>query len=208
MRGMGISSQIRQKWTSPTQSSHSWVGAENLLARRFSGWDLNQAWVSDITYLPSSAGWLYLTTVMDLADRQVIGWALSKGLQAAQTSVKAFKEACHRRPPAQPLLFHSDAGVQYACAEFRQLLSTHKHIVQSMSRKGNCWDNAPAESFFKTFKAELPVNTRAMNYRQVRAVVFEFIELWYNSRRLHSFLDYRSPREMQQLLSKQTTTPA
>lgn len=203
MKKMGIQSQRQAKWTITTDSAHQWPVAANVLDRRFTDWELAQAWVSDITYLPSANGWLYLTAVIDLADRQVIGWALSQSLKADGTSITAFKKACRRRPPGGDLLFHSDRGVQYACKAFTKLLESNPLITQSMSRKGNCWDNAPAESFFKTFKAELPVETANMSYQQIRAVVFEYIERWYNSKRLHSFLDYRSPREMQQFLTQQ-----
>lgn len=204
MRKMGIQSQIRAKWTSTTNSSHQLPVAANLLARRFNNWELGQAWVSDITYLPSRQGWLYLTTVMDLADRQVIGWALSDNLKARQTSLTAFKKACQRRPIDGDLLFHSDRGVQYACREFTELLQANPRVTPSMSRKGNCWDNAPAESFFKTFKAELPVDTSGLAYQQIRAVVFQYIELWYNSNRLHSSLDYQTPKQTEQhLIQKQ-----
>lgn len=202
MKKMGIQSCRQAQWTVTTDSAHSLPTAPNLLDRRFTDWELGQAWVSDITYLPSRQGWLYLTTVIDLADRQVIGWALSESLKAEQTSLKAFSKACRRRPPGRELLMHSDRGVQYACEDFRELLSTHD-VTQSMSRKGNCWDNAPAESFFKTFKSELPTRTDNMSYQQVRSVVFEYIERWYNSKRLHSSLNYRAPREMQQILTQQ-----
>src|SRR5699024_142264 len=111
MKQMGIQSQIQPKWTPATDSAHQWPVAANVLDRQFTGWGLGQAWVSDITYLPSAGGWLYLTTVMDLADRQVIGWALSKSLKADQTSLTAFKKACQRRPITGELLFHSDRGV-------------------------------------------------------------------------------------------------
>ena len=208
MRQMGIQSRIRAAWTPTTDSAHQWAVAANVLDRRFTGWDLAQAWVSDITYLPSADGWLYLTTVMDLADRQIIGWALSTGLSAEQTSLPAFKKACQRRPITAELLFHSDRGVQYACRAFTRLLATHKQVTQSMSRKGNCWDNAPAESFFKTLKAELPAATNSLSYWQVRGMIFEYIERWYNPKRLHSALDYRSPRAMQQFLIQQQTLAA
>lgn len=200
MARAGIQSQLRPKWTSTTDSEHSLPVAPNVLNRQFFPDRLGQAWVSDITFIPSAGGWLYLTAVMDLADRQVLGWALSEGLKAGQTSIPAFQAACHRRPPGQGLLFHSDRGVQYACSEFRKRLRAYPTLTQSMSRKGNCWDNAPAESFFKTLKAEL--NTDAfIHYRQARAAIFEFIEIWYNRRRMHSALDYQTPAQAEQLLT-------
>lgn len=177
MKQMGIQSQIRTKWVTTTDSNHSLPVAPNLLDRDFSADQLGQYWVSDITYLPSTHGWIYLTTVMDLADRQIIGWALSSGMKATQTSIAALKQACRTRRPSSELIFHSDQGVQYCCKDFRSLLA-NREITQSMSRKGNCWDNAPAESFFKTFKAELPIDTAPCNYRQIRQTIFEFIEIW------------------------------
>lgn len=200
MRKMGIQSQIRIKWTSTTDSNHDWPVAANLLDRDFTADRLGQRWVSDITYLPSTHGWLYLTTVMDLADRQIIGWALSSSMKATRTSIAALKQALQIRRPSSELVFHSDQGVQYCCEDFSRLLA-QRDITQSMSRKGNCWDNAPAESFFKTFKAELPIDTTPCNYRQVRQAVFEFIEIWYNRQRLHSSLDYQTPIQMQQQLT-------
>lgn len=192
MAQMGIASQIRRKWIVTTDSRHRLPVAPNLLDRRFTPSGLGQVWVSDITYLPSQQGWLYLTAVMDLADRQILGWNLSRGLRAEETSVAAFRQAAARRRPDSGLLFHSDRGIQYACTEFTSLLAA-KNISQSMSRKGNCWDNAPAESFFKTLKAELQTDRPFVNYGEARKAVFGFIELWYNRKRLHSALDYQTP---------------
>lgn len=203
MRGMGIASQIRRKWVATTDSGHSLPVAPNLLGRQFQPLELGRVWVSDITYLPGKAGWLYLTTVMDLADRQIIGWSLSEGLKADQTSLPAWQAACRRRPITKELIFHSDRGVQYACREFTGQLLANKLVTQSMSRKGNCWDNAPAESFFKTLKAELTMETKFTDYQQARQAIFAFIEIWYNRRRLHSALEYRTPAQAEQLLINQ-----
>lgn len=192
MRAMGIASQIRRKWVATTDSSHRLPVAPNLLGRNFRPTGLGQAWVSDITYLPSEGGWLYLTTVMDLADRQILGWNLSKGLRAEETSIAAFRQAVAKRRPTDALLFHSDRGIQYACTEFTSLLAAN-NITQSMSRKGNCWDNAPAESFFKTLKAELQMDWPFASYEQARRNIFAFIDLWYNRKRLHSAIGYQTP---------------
>lgn len=202
MAKMGIASRIRRKWVATTDSKHSFPVAPNLLGRQFWPSRLGQVWVSDITYLPSEAGWLYLTTVMDLADRQVIGWSLSKGLTANQTVIPAWKAACQRRPITGELIFHSDRGIQYACKEFTETLKASKLVTQSMSRKGNCWDNAPAESFFKTLKAELRGDGKFTSYQQARQSIFTFIELWYNRKRLHSALAYRTPAQTEQLLTQ------
>ena len=139
---------------------------------------------------------------MDLADRQVIGWALSKGLTANLTVIPAWNAACQRRPITGDLIFHSDRGIQYACKEFTETLKANKLVTQSMSRKGNCWDNAPAESFFKTLKAELRLDGKFTSYPQARQSIFTFIELWYNRKRLHSALAYRTPAQTEQLLTQ------
>lgn len=201
MAKMGIASRIRKKWVKTTQSNHHWPVAANLLDRNFAPKELAEVWVSDITYIPSEQGWLYLTTVMDLGDRQILGWSLSDGMSAEETSIAAFKQALTRRLPGEGLLFHSDQGVQYACEDFTETLDKYR-MRQSMSRKGNCWDNAPAESFFKTLKYELDMPDRYETYQQARTAIFEFIEIWYNRKRLHSALDYRSPVQAEQNLNR------
>ena len=179
-----------------TDSSHDYPVAKNLLNREFRADKPGQKWVSDITYIPTREGWLYLTTVLDLADRKVIGWALSDNLKAVDTSVAAWRMALNNRRIEGELLFHSDRGVQYACTEFRAHLKGLP-VVQSMSRKGNCWDNAVAESFFKTFKSEL-VNHADFPTRTVaRLATFEYIEGWYNRRRRHSSLKYQTPAQQE-----------
>ena len=200
MAAMGIASRIRKKWIKTTHSTHGWPVAPNLLNRNFAPDGLGQVWVSDITYIHSEQGWLYLTTVMDLGDRQIIGWSLSDGMSAKETSIAAFNQAAKRRPPDDHLMFHSDRGVQYACSEFTQRLAKH-NITQSMSRKGNCWDNAPAESFFKTLKHELDMPDCFQSYGQARSAIFEFIDIWYNRKRLHSALDYQSPVQAEENLN-------
>lgn len=200
MAAMGIQSQIRRKWKAPTSRSHNLAVAPNLLGRRFAPPELGCVWVSDITYLPSSQGWLYLTTVMDLADRQILGWNLSRSMKAEETSMAAFRQAVAKRRPTDSLLFHSDRGIQYGCTEFTSLLAAN-NITQSMSRKGNCWDNAPAESFFKTLKAELQIDRPFTSYKEARGAVFAFIELWYNRKRLHSALDYQTPAQAEKQLT-------
>ncbi|MDX1585852.1 MAG: IS3 family transposase, partial [Balneolaceae bacterium] len=142
-----------------------------------------------------------LTTVMDLGDRQILGWSLAKGMGAEATTVAAFRQAVATRRPGRNLIFHSDRGSQYACAEFTRQLAGHR-ITQSMSRKGNCWDNAPAESFFKTLKYELDMSDCYQNYRHARAAIFEFIEIWYNRKRLHSALGYLTPVQAEQQLTR------
>ena len=139
--------------------------------------------------------------VLDLADRKVVGWALSQSLIAKDTTVAALKMAITNRPVTQCLIFHSDRGVQYACGEFRKVLQANPLIKQSMSRKADCWDNAVAESFFKTLKTE--AGSHFENQQVAAMEIFEFIEIWYNRERLHSSLGYRTPAQMEQLLMHQ-----
>jgi transposase InsO family protein len=204
MKAAGIASQIRPKWTATTDSGHTLPVAPNLLGRDFQADHLARAWVSDITYLPSNEGWLYLTTIMDLADRQIIGWSLADSMDAEATTIAAWDQACtRRRPDDGELMFHSDQGVQYACTGFTDQLEDCE-VTQSMSRKGNCWDNAPAESFFKTLKAELPADTSGCSYGQVRRALFNYIDIWYNRKRLHSSLDYQTPAQIEYYLTQQS----
>jgi len=202
MRAMGIASRIRKKWVRTTDARHHWPVAPNLLDRRFTPARLAQVWVSDITYLPGENGWYYLTTVMDLADRQILGWSLSKDLATEGTALAAFRQAVAKRRPQPGMLLHSDRGVQYACGAFTRLLAAW-NVTPSMSRKGNCWDNAPAESFFKTLKYELNRPDRFSSYHQARMAIFDYIERWYNRKRLHSSLGYRTPAQVEQQLQSQ-----
>lgn len=152
-----------------------------------------------MTYIATRQRWLYLTTVMDLADRKIIGWSLSDGMKADQTVIPAFKMALANRKPNGSFLFHSDRGVQYACDEFKALLKKYP-VLQSMSRIGNCWDNAPMESFFKSMKSEWIYHQEFMDKTQASVAVFEYIESWYNRKRLHSALGYLTPALYEKLL--------
>jgi transposase InsO family protein len=185
-----------------TDSKHSYPVSENLLDRNFIANAIGMGWVSDITYIRTITGWLYLTVVLDLADRKIVGWALSKTMKAKDTTIAALKMAVKNRPLIQPLMFHSDRGIQYACDEFRQELETYPLIRQSMSRRANCWDNAVAESFFKTLKVECVYDYKFADQQQAATTVFEYIEIWYNRKRLHSSLGYRTPAQMEQLLNQ------
>ena len=142
-------------------------------------------------------GWLYLTVILDLFDRKVIGWALSGDMRAESTSVAAWRMAIKNRPLSEKLIFHSDRGVQYACGAFTELLSTYKVVERSMSRKGNCWDNAVAESFFKTIKTELVYRNRYEDKNQAAISIFEWIETWYNRNRRHSSLGNMTIQELE-----------
>ena len=151
-----------------------------------------------MTYIKTQEGWLYLTAVLDLADRKVVGWAMSQTMEAEVTTVAAWQMAVRNRPITKSLLFHSDRGVQYACKEFREQLCG-KPVLQSMSRRGNCWDNAVAESFFKTLKTELIYHRKFATRQEARLAIFEYIEGWYNRKRRHSALGYHTPCHLESL---------
>jgi transposase InsO family protein len=197
MRQEGLQSKIRKKYRVTTNSNHRYPAAENHLNRNFSPGGLNQAWVSDITYIKTAQGWLYLTVILDLCDRQVIGWSLSRRLHTKDTVIPAWKMAASRRKIASKLIFHSDRGVQYACNDFKKLIANNPNVMQSMSRKGNCWDNAVAESFFKTLKVECVYLQKFRSMKEAELSIFEFIEIWYNRKRIHSALGYRTPAEFE-----------
>ncbi len=199
MRKAGIQSIIRKKWVKTTDSRHVHPVAENVLNRDFSAGRLGEKWVSDLTYIRTGAGWVYLTTVIDLADRKVIGWSLSDNMEAKNTTIRAFQMAKANRAIENELIFHSDQGVQYACLEFRKQL-VGLPIKQSMSRKGNCWDNAVAESFFKTMKTEMVYQRTFKTKKQAYLAIFEYIEVWYNRKRSHSTLGYLTPLEVEKAM--------
>ena len=186
----------RKGRVSTTNSKHSEPRSENHLERDFSALQPDQKWLSDITYLPTSEGWLYLAVVLDGFSRRIIGWGFSTGLES-RLVVSAFDMACQSRKPNEGLVFHSDQGVQYASLEFRQTLARLK-VVQSMSRKGDCWDNSPCESFFSTLKLELDLRKSRGTKLETQALVFEWIEVFYNRQRLHSSLVFMSPAEFEQ----------
>ena len=182
-----------RRWVRTTDSHHAYPIAPNRLQRQFdvNGMQRNQVWVSDITYVPTGEGWLYLAVVLDLASRRVIGWAMRETLEA-ELALAALRMALVARQPGPGLIHHSDRGVQYACNEYRGVLAA-SGIEASMSRRGDCWDNAVAESFFATLELELIARSRWTTRAGARHAIFAYIETWYNRRRRHSTLGYRSP---------------
>ena len=195
MRREGLVARKKKRFRVTTHSNHSKPIARNVLARNFEVKKPNQVWVGDITYLPTADGWLYLAVLLDLHSRAVVGWAMSEYLDTS-LALAALRMALERRRPAPGLVHHSDRGVQYACEAYREVLAANG-LVPSMSRKGNCWDNAPAESFFGTLKVEL-VGDRVFPSRAVaRTEVFEYVEAFYNRTRRHSSLGYASPAEFE-----------
>jgi len=182
-----------------TNSQHAYPVASNLLDRQFEAQRPNQKWVADITYIPTQAGWLYLAAVLDLFSRRIVGWAMSACCDAALVQ-NALQMAWSQRQPTADLLHHSDRGSPYAAHAYQDLLAQH-HITVSMSRKGNCYDNAVMESFFHTLKAEC-VNLHVFPSRtHARSIIFEFLEVYYNRQRLHSALDYCTPTAFEAALS-------
>jgi transposase InsO family protein len=186
MRQNGLSCLPRVRFQATTDSAHHEPVAENILDRKFDVAQPNTVWVSDITYLPTSEGWLYLCVIIDLFDRMVVGWSMRTDMTAAIV-IDAFVMAMMRRRPEGRLVFHSDRGIQYCSSIFRETaLTALPMLVRSMSRKGNCWDNACAESFFKTLKRELEELDGRNTRQAVRRAVFEYIEVYYNRMRIHS----------------------
>lgn len=196
MKKIGLRSIIRKKYKQTTDSKHSFKIADNLLKRNFTVDGFSQKWVGDITSIKTCTGWLYLTTVIDLADRKVIGWSFSSNMTAQNTTVKALAMAIKTRGVLPGLIFHSDRGVQYACDEFRTLLIKN-NIIQSMSKKGDCWDNSVAESFFKTLKTEYIYHRKFINKEIAKLEIFTYIEGFYHAKRTHSSLGYKTPNEVE-----------
>lgn len=196
MRKMGLRSVLRRKYVITTDSNHSFDIAENKLNRDFTSPQLGRKWVSDITYIRVNNDWNYLTTVIDLADRKVVGWSLSEDMTTENTIMKAWLNARANRSLNESLIFHSDRGVQYASNKITKLFSFNRKVVQSMSRKGDCWDNAVAESFFKTIKNEWLYRFKYKSYSQLYDSLADYIN-WYNTKRIHSSLGYLSPLEME-----------
>lgn len=176
-----------------TDSRHKLGIAPNLLARNFKVGSPDTVWLADISYVPTDEGWIYLAAVKDLATREIVGWAMSDRLKGS-LAVDAMRMALQNRRPPPGLICHSDRGVQYACGDYRKLLRTHGARA-SMSGKGNCLDNAPMESFFGSLKTELVHRTRFPSRREAKTALFEYIAIFYNRRRRHSSIGYRTPEQ-------------
>jgi len=174
-----------------TDSNHHHPIAPNRLAEAPEATAPNQIWVADITYIPTQQGWLYLAAILDLYSRKIVGWAMSQSIDTALTLNALSMARLHRHPPPQ-LLFHSDRGVQYAASDFRAALA-EAHLVPSMSRRGNCYDNAAMESFWSSLKLELIYRRNFATQDQARSEIFDYIECFYNPRRSHSSLNFQSP---------------
>lgn len=195
MRQDGIRAKTVKKWRATTQSQHRFPVAANTLNRQFTVEAPNRVWAGDLTYVWTTEGWLYLAVLLDLYSRLVVGWAMDHRL-TVELAEQALTMALANRNPQAGLLHHSDRGSQYAATRYQRLLGEHD-ITPSMSRTGNCWDNACVESFFGTLKRELVYHRRYETREAARQDIFEYIEVFYNRRRRHSTLGYDSPAEFE-----------
>ena len=195
MREDGLRAKTKRRFKVTTDSKHNMPVAPNMLNRDFSPEEPNQVYAGDITYIWTTEGWLYLAVVIDLFSRSVVGWAMDKRM-TRQLVMDALTMAVQRRRPPSGVIFHSDRGSQYASADFQSLLAKHG-MRCSMSRKGDCWDNAPVESFFGSLKQELVFHQRYATRFHARQSIFDYIERFYNRRRLHSTLGYKSPADFE-----------
>ena len=193
MRGHDIRARHKRRWKATTDSQHGLPVAQNLVARDFSPCEPNQTWGADITYIATDEGWLYLAVVMDFFNREIVGWALKERL-TADLVTDALTMAWFRRRPTPGLVHHSDRGVQYASQALQAKLAEYG-MRCSMSRKGNCWDNAPTESFFNSLKNERVHGSRYRTRADAKADVFQYIEIFYNRVRHHSTLGQTSPEQ-------------
>jgi transposase InsO family protein len=195
MREGQLGARPRKAYRVTTKSNHGHPVAGNVLERQFSVPAANRVWVSDITYIATGEGWMYLCVVLELYSRLVVGWSMGTGLGVG-LAMRALLMAMLRRRPPRGLVLHTDRGVQYCAAAFRGL-AADRGIVQSMSRRGDCWDNACAETFFASLKTELVGSQIFTSREQARREIFEYIEVFYNRRRLHSYLGYVPPAEFE-----------
>jgi putative transposase len=189
-----------KKYKATTNSKHQLPVSENVLDRQFKASKPNQSWVTDITYIPTNEGWLYLASVMDLYSRKIVGWSMDKTM-TKELVINALKMAYHQQKPGEGLIHHSDRGVQYASIDYQKLLIEYK-MIGSMSRKGNCYDNACIESFHGILKRELVYQTNYKTRLEAKKSLFEYIEFFYNSKRIHSTLNYHTPNEFEKMYGR------
>jgi len=189
--------KTKRKFKATTDSNHNKEVAPNLLDRKFKVSAANCYWVGDISYIPTQEGWLYLATVIDLFSRKIIGWSMDNNMKADLVN-NALLMAIWQRKPLKGLVWHTDRGSQY-CSDSHSKLTKQHGIIQSMSRKGNCWDNAVAESFFHTIKTELIYQTKFKTREEAKHAIFEYIEVYYNRIRMHSTNDYLSPVKYEEM---------
>jgi len=206
MKELGLRRITARKFKKTTDSNHNNYVPKNILNGIFKTDSPSKVWVSDITYIQTDRGFLYLTIIMDLYDRKIIGWSCSSTMQTRATTLPAFEMAVNNRKIKEGLIFHSDRGVQYANESFSRKLELYG-CTRSMSRKGTHWDNAVCESFFSSFKKELIYRTKLLPHMQLKAEIFNFIENWYNKKRRHSSLDYQTIEEFNAIQIKSEDAP-
>jgi len=191
MRENKIKAKTKRKFRVTTDSKHNLPVAPNILGREFSPANPNEVWTSDLTYIPTKEGWLFLAVVIDLFSRQVVGWSMSDRM-TTEMVLSSLRMAYFKRKPGKGTIFHSDRGSQYCAHDFRASLAAYG-MIQSQSRKGNCWDNSPTESFFHTLKTEMVHHEVFETRSEAISKIFEWIEVFYNRQRIHSTLNYQSP---------------
>lgn len=197
MKDLNLKVNMKRRYKNTTDSNHNLPIAPNILNRDFYASNPDEKYVGDITYISTGEGWLYLATVIDLYSRKIVGWSMADTMKVSLVN-DALKMAISHRNPPEGLLWHTDRGSQYASYSHKDLLLNHG-IVQSMSRKGNCWDNAVAESFFKTLKSDLVYKTYFYTKKQAQREIFEYIEFYYNRTRSHSYLENLSPVRFEEI---------
>lgn len=206
MRQHGIAAEKKRKFIRTTDSNHALPVAPNRLNQQFEVDRPDVVWTADITYIWTGQGWLYLAVVLDLFSRRVVGWSMAPSLERTLV-IDALKMAIAARNPAEGLIHHSDRGSQYASDDYQKLLQENK-MIASMSRRGNCYDNAPTESWFATLKRELVYRTSYTTHPQARQDIFEYVEVWYNRQRKHSAIGYKSPVAYEEQWKKSTAKAA
>ncbi len=202
MKESNLIPKARRKFKVTTNSNHNHKASPDLVKRNFKPSKPDQVWVSDLTYIRTKSGWLYLCIILDLFSRKVIGWSMDKKMNT-NMFIKALDMAYENRIPEPGVIFHSDRGIQYASDIFRQKLKDYK-MVQSMSRQGNCLDNAPAESFFHTLKVEEVYGQTYESRQEAKSCIFEYIEIFYNRKRRHSYLGLESPLDFEYKYNQKT----
>ena len=191
MHKNGLKSRVVKKFKATTNSNHNYPVAENILNREFSVDSINKKWVSDITYIPTDEGWLYLAGVLDLCDGAIVGYSMDSRM-TKELVINALTESCIRRNPDPGLLLHSDRGVQYCCKEYQKEI-VRREFICSMSRRGNCWDNAPMESFWGKLKTEWLNGRKFRTRAEAKQAIFEYIEFFYNRVRFYSKIGFVPP---------------
>ncbi len=195
-----VAAKQKKKFKATTDSKHNLPVAPNLLDRNFEASEADRVYCADITYIWTAEGWLYLAIVLDLFSRQIVGWAMSNRMKK-DLVINSLRMAIWRRRPASGLIFHSDRGSQYCSKDFQKMLKKND-MLSSMSRKGDCWDNSVAESFFGSLKKERVFDVTYSTREEARRDIVDYIEMWYNSRRRHSYLGYLSPKEFEKMMAR------